>query len=100
MVAEALRVFTGPEAEVEANCDQDGNVVESEVRGAGCRGDDIVNDHQGGGLSSLYGGILRPAGLELPCEALVEPCARLIVGWFSGVWQTIQEVRQSNHPHV
>ena len=49
-VASALRVFAGPEAEVEANCDQVDDVVGSGVRGAGCRGDNGVNDSQGGRL--------------------------------------------------
>ena len=72
-VAVALRVFTGPEAEVEADGDQVGHVVNSGVRGGSCLGDDGVHDSQGGGLFSLDGGIFEPVGLELLREALVEP---------------------------
>ena len=59
-VTGALRVFTGPEAEVEANGDQIGDVGDSGVRGAGCRGDDGVNNYQGDGLFSSDGGSLSP----------------------------------------
>ena len=37
-------------------------------------------------------------GLELPCEALVEPSVRLGVGRLSGVGETIQEVGRCNRP--
>ena len=39
-VVDALRVFTGPEAKVEANGDQVGNVVGSGIRGGSCLGND------------------------------------------------------------
>ena len=77
MVAGALRVLAGPEAEVEANCNQVNDVVGFGFTGAGCRGDNIVNDSQGGGIFSSDGGILEPVGLEFPREALVEPGVRL-----------------------
>ena len=97
-VVGALRVFTGPEAEVEANSDQVVNVVGSGVGGGSFHGDDGVHDSQGGGIFSSDGGFLDPVGLELPCEALVEPGVCLGVGRFSGVGQTIQEVGHCNHP--
>ena len=49
-VAGALRVFAGPEAQVEANGDQVGDVVGSGVGGGIYLGDDGVHDYQGGGL--------------------------------------------------
>ena len=64
MVASAFRVFTGPEAEVEANFDQVGDVAGSGVRGSGCCGNDEVNNSQGSCLFSSDGGILKPVGLE------------------------------------
>ena len=41
-------------------------------------------------------GIFETLGLELSCEALVEPSVRLGVGRFSGVGETIQEVGRCN----
>ena len=93
-----LFVFAGPEAEVEANGDQVGDMVGSGVRGGSCCGNDGVHDYQGCGFFSSGGGILKPVGLELLCEALVEPGVCLRVGWFSGVRQTIQEVGRCNRP--
>ena len=81
----ALRVFTGPEAEVKDNGDQVGDVVGSGVIEDGCRGNYGVHDYHGDGLFLSYRGILEPVGLEFPCEALVEPGVCLRVGWFSGV---------------
>ena len=46
-VAGALRVFTGPEAEVESNGDQVGNMVGSRVRGSSCLCDDGLDDPEG-----------------------------------------------------
>ena len=53
-VAVALRVFTGSEAEVEANGDQVGDVVGSGVEGGSCLCDDVLDDPEGG-LSFLVG---------------------------------------------
>ena len=47
-VAGALRVFTRPEAEVEANGNQVGNMVGSGVGGGSCLGNNGVQDSQGG----------------------------------------------------
>ena len=89
-MAGALRVFAGPEAEVEANSYQVGDVVVSGVGGGSCIGDDGVPDSQGGGLFLSDGGIFVPVGLELLCEALVDSGVCFGVGSFSGVGQTIQ----------
>ena len=97
-VAGALRVFTGSEAEVEANGDQVGNMVGSGVGGVSCLGNDGLDDPKGGCLFSSDRGIFEAVGLELPCEALVDPSVRLGVGWFSGVGETIQEVGRCNCP--
>ena len=97
-VASSLCVFAGPEAELEANGDQVGDVVVSRVGGSGFCGDEGVHDSQGGGLFLLDGGILDPVGLELPCDALVEIGVCLGLIWFSGVGKTIQEVGRCNHP--
>ena len=43
-VDSVLRVFTGPDTEVEANGDQVGNMVVSGVRGGSCLGDDGLDD--------------------------------------------------------
>ena len=72
-MAGALRIFAGPEAEVEANGDQVGNVVGSWARSPGFYGDNGVNNSHGDGLLSLEGGILEPVGLEFPRKALVKP---------------------------
>ena len=97
-VAGALRVFTGPEAEVEANGDQVGNMVGSGVGGGSCLGDDGLDNPEGDCLFSLDRGIFEAVGLKLPCEELVEPSVRLGVGRFSGVGETIQEVGRCNRP--
>ena len=97
-VAGALRVFTGPEAEVEANGDQVGNMVGSGVGGGSCVGDDGLDDPEWDCLFSSDRGIFEAVGLELPCEALVESSVRLGVGRFSGVGETIQEVGRCNRP--
>ena len=72
-MAVVLRVFSGSQAEVEANCDQFGNVVGSEVSGGSCLGDNGVHGSQEGGLFSSDRGIFEALGLELTCEALVNP---------------------------
>ena len=51
-------------------------------------------------FSRRTGGIFEAVGLELPCEALVEPSVRLGVSRFSGVGETIQEVGRCNRPHA
>ena len=72
-VAGALCVFAGSQVEVEANGDQVGNVVGSEVGIGSCRGDDRVHNSQRGGIYSLDGGVFELVGLELLREALVQP---------------------------
>ena len=72
-MAGALRVFVGPEAELEASGDQVSDVVGSGVGGGSCLSNYGGHDSQGGGLFLLDGGIFDPIGLELSCEALVEP---------------------------
>ena len=62
-VASALRVFKGPEAEVEANGDQVGDVVGSGVGGGSCLSKDGVPDSQGGCLFLLDGGVFKPISL-------------------------------------
>ena len=94
-VAGALRVFAGTQAEVEADGDQIGDVVGSDVRGGSCLNGDGLHNSQGNGLFSSDGG-----GLELPREALVESVVCLGVGSFSGVGQTTQEVSCCNCPHA
>ena len=59
-VAGALRVFTGLEAEVEANGDQVGDVAGYGVGGGSCLGDDGLDDPKGGSLSRRTGGSSRP----------------------------------------
>ena len=72
-MAGALRVFAGPEAEVEANGDQFGNVVGSWARGTGFYVDKGVNNSHGDGILLLERGILEPVGLGLPRKVLVNP---------------------------
>ena len=79
-VVGALCIFAGPEAEIEANGEQVGDMVVFGVGGASCRGDDGVQNSQGGGLFPSDGVILKPVGLELSREALVEPGVCLRVG--------------------
>ena len=75
-------------------------MVGSGVGGGRCLGDDGVHNSQGDGLFLSDGGIFEPVGLELPCEALVEPGVSLGAGRFSGVGQTTQEVGCCNCPHA
>ena len=95
-MAGALRVFTGPEAEVEANGDQVGDVAGSGVGGGSCLGDDGLDDPEGGCLFSSDWGIFEAVGLEFPCEVLFKPSVWLGVSRSSGVGQTIQEVGPFN----
>ena len=95
-VAGALRVFTGSQAEVESYGNQVGNMVGSGVRGGSCLCDDGLDNPEGGCLFLSYRGIFGAVGIELPCEALVEPGVCLGVSQFSGVGQTIQEVGRCN----
>ena len=98
VVAGAILVFAGQEAEVEANGDKVIDVVGSGIVGGSFHSNYRAHDIQGGGLFSSDGGIFDPIGLELPREALVEPGVCLGVGRFSGVRKTIQEVGCCNLP--
>ena len=60
VVAGALRVFSGPQAEVEGSGDQVGDVVGSGVGGGCFLGDNGVRDSQVGGLFSWTGGSSSP----------------------------------------
>ena len=84
-MAGALRVFTGSEAEVEANGDQVGNVVVSGVGGGIFLCDNGLDDSKDGCLFLSYWVIFEAVDLKLPCEALVKPSVRLGVSRFSGV---------------
>ena len=66
----AYGVFVGPEAEVESQLDQVGDVVSLGVGGVGSCGHNGVNDSQGVGFYPIDSGILDPVGFELPGEAL------------------------------
>ena len=77
LVACVLGVFAGPEAEVEAQLDQVGDVVGLGVRSLGSCGHNGVNDSQEDGFFPLDWGVLDPVGFELPGEALVETGVRL-----------------------
>ena len=94
----ALRVFTGPQVEVEANGYQVRDVVGSGVGGGICLGDDGLHDSKGDGVFLSERGIFEPVDLEFLCEALVEPGVCLGVSRFSVVGQTIQEVSRCNLP--
>ena len=76
-VACALGVFAGPEAEVEAQLDQVGDVVGVGIRGGCFHGHNGVNYSQGDGSFQLDCGILDPIGFELTGEALVETSVSL-----------------------
>ena len=58
-VAGALRVFTGPEAEEEANGDQVDNMVGSGVGGGSYLCDDVLDDPEGDCLFLVRPGDLR-----------------------------------------
>ena len=73
-------------------------MVVSGVGGGSCLGDDVLHDSKGGGLFSSDRGIFEPIGLEVLCEALVEPGVCLGVSQFSRVGQTNQEVGRCNRP--
>ena len=72
-VAGALRIFAVPEAEVESNGNQVGDVVGSWVRGDSRCGNDGVHDPQGVGLLSFNGGFLETEDLQFLCEVRVDP---------------------------
>ena len=96
----ALCVFAGPEAEVEVNGDQFDDVVGSGVGGVSCLSDDGVHDSQGGGLFLSDRGIFNPVGLELPCEALVDPSVCLGVSRFSGSGRPSRRWAVAISPHA
>ena len=65
VVVGALRVFAGPQAEVEDNGDQVGDVVDFGAGGGSCLSDNGLHDSKGGGLFSSDRGIFEAVGLEL-----------------------------------
>ena len=67
-----LNVFVGPEAEVEAQLDQIANVSGIWVGVGVSRGQDGLDDDQGGGFYTLGGRILDPIISELTGEAPVQ----------------------------
>ena len=73
-------------------------MVGSVVGGGSSLGNDGFDDPKWDCLFSSDKGIFEAVGLELPCEALVEPSVRLGVSRFSGVGETIQEVGSCNRP--
>ena len=65
-MAGALHIFTGSEAEVEANGDQARNMVGSGVRGGSCLCNDGLDDPKGDCLFLSDRGIFKAVGLDLP----------------------------------
>ena len=70
-VASAIGLVTGPQADVEAQLEQVGDVVDLGVGGGYCRDQNGVNNSRGGGFYLPDWVILDPVGLELRGETLV-----------------------------
>ena len=84
-VARALGVFAVPEAEVEAQLDQVGNVPGLWVGGGGSCGHDGLDNAQGDGFSLLDWRIFYPISFELTGKVPVQADVSLGVGGISGV---------------
>ena len=92
----ALGVFAVPEAELEAQLDQVGDVAGLWVGGGGSRGHGGLGDAKGGIYFLLDGGNFNPVSFKFPGEAPVQ--AGVGVGGNSGVGEAIQEVGRCNFP--
>ena len=84
-MASALCVLTQPEAEVEYQLDQVGNVPGLWVGGGGSRSQDELDDAQGGEFFPLEWRIFNLISFELAGESLVQADMSLGVGGFSGI---------------
>ena len=89
-MARALGVFSLSEVEVEAKLDQVGNFSGIWVGGGGSRGQDGLDDDQGGGFFTLDRIILDPIISELTGEAPVQAGMSLGVREGSRVREAIQ----------
>ena len=83
-VTGALGIFTQPEAEVEAQLDQVGNVPGLWVGGGGSCGHNGMEDTHGGGFYPIDWGIFYPINFELAGGALVQSDVSLVVGGIYG----------------
>ena len=95
-MARALGVIAGPDALVEAQLDQVGDVAGLWVGGGGSRGHGGLGDAKGGIYFMLDGGNFNPVSFKFPGEAPVQ--AGVGVGGNSGVGEAIQEVGRRNSP--
>ena len=99
-VTGALGVFIQPEAGVEAQLDQVGNMTGLGVRGGvGC-GQDGANNAEGGGLFLFERRVLDAVGFKMTGEASVQPGAGLGIWRLSRAREAIQEVGLQNCPHA
>ena len=75
-------------------------MVGSGIGRGSCCGDDGVHDSQGDGLFLSEESIFKPIGLELPCEALVEPGVCLRVSRFLGSGRPSRRCAVAIAPHA
>ena len=99
-VAGALGVFTRPEAEVDAQLDQVGDLTGFGVGGDGRCGYGGVDNAKGGGLFLFGRRFLDAVVFNLTGEAYVQSVVRLGVCKLSKVGNAIQEVGLLNRPHA
>ena len=85
VVARSLGLFAGPEAKVEAQLGQVGDVPGPWVGGGGSRGHNGLEDAQGGGVFPLDWGFFNPISFELSVEVIVQADVGLGVRGVSGV---------------
>ena len=88
-VAFALGVFSGPEAKVEAQLDQVGNVAGIWVRFRGSCNHDGLDNAKGGGFSLIDWEIFNPVSFDFSDQALVRAGVTLGVRGISGVGEAI-----------
>ena len=97
-VTGALGEFARPEAEVEAQLDQVGDMSGFRVGGGGCCSHDGVDNAKGGSLFLFYQRILDAVGFKLTGEASLRSSVRLGAWRISRVGEAIREVGCLNLP--
>ena len=98
VMANALGLVSGPQAEVETQDDQVGDVSVFNIGGLSHCGHDGVVDTQRDGIFLFNRGIFDIIYFDLPGELLVQSDVSLGARGDSGVGESCQEVGHLNHP--
>ena len=96
----ALVVFAQPEAEVEAQLDQVGDMKGFGVGGDVHRGHNGLDNSKGYSLLFFDRRVLGAIGFKLVGEAYVQSGVGLGIRRLSRVWEAIQEVGRRNRLHA